>query len=273
MPTYGIIQSSTSAGYAYSLKGGIGGNVPVFDVSWGDAARFVNWLQNGQPNSPEGPGTTETGSYDINGGSSNAALMLVTRSSSATWVLPTLNEWYKSAYYVGGGTNAGYWLYPTRSDDVPTNVISSTGTNNANFMDSDPLNLLTPVGTFAASPGPYGTYDEGGDVEQWNETDFGGIGRGLGGGSFAGGAGDFISTTTNENLSPMFEDKSIGFRVASVPEPGTIWLLLAAAPVISAYIIFFNSAREYQNRTWVALSSRVFSARTSQRVNNLPRKF
>ena len=78
IPTYGIIQTSTSAGYVYTLKGA--GDVPVFDVSWGDAARFVNWLENGQPNSPEGPGTTETGSYDINGGTSNAALMLVTRS-------------------------------------------------------------------------------------------------------------------------------------------------------------------------------------------------
>jgi len=28
---------------------------------WGDAARFANWLTNGQPTGAEGIGTTETG--------------------------------------------------------------------------------------------------------------------------------------------------------------------------------------------------------------------
>ena len=35
---------------------------------------------------------------------------------------------------------------------------------------TDPTNYLTPVGVFAGSPGPYGTYDMGGDVFQWNEA-------------------------------------------------------------------------------------------------------
>ena len=52
LPTAGITQKSTSAGYVYNVKGN--GNVPVFDTSWGDAARFVNWLANGQPTGPEG---------------------------------------------------------------------------------------------------------------------------------------------------------------------------------------------------------------------------
>jgi formylglycine-generating enzyme required for sulfatase activity len=42
------------------------------------------------------------------------------------------------------------------------------GTNNANYGYTDPVNCLTPVGAFADSPGPYGTYDMGGDVAQWN---------------------------------------------------------------------------------------------------------
>ena len=42
-------------------------NCPIFDVTWGDAARFCNWLQNGQPTGGEGPGTTETGAYTLNG--------------------------------------------------------------------------------------------------------------------------------------------------------------------------------------------------------------
>ena len=68
--------------------------------------------------------------------------------------------------------------------------------NHANFYDiggtgnhsyTDPVNYLTEVGAFSASPGPYGTFDMGGDVSQWNETVFTGFGqsyRGSDGGSF-----------------------------------------------------------------------------------------
>ena len=38
---------------------------------------------------------------------------------------------------------------------------------------TDPTNYLTPVGAFSASPGPYGTYDMGGDVLQWDEANDG----------------------------------------------------------------------------------------------------
>ena len=111
--TSGIIQTSTSAGYSYSVKDN-NGSMPVFDVSWGDAARFVNWLQNGEQIGPEGPGTTETGTYLMSGATSNAQLMAVpARSSTATWVLPTVNEYYKAAYYSGGGTASSYWVYST----------------------------------------------------------------------------------------------------------------------------------------------------------------
>jgi hypothetical protein len=63
LPTSGIIQTSRSGTYSYTLKGNANGNFPLFDVTWGDAARFVNSLANGQPTGPEGPGTTETGTY------------------------------------------------------------------------------------------------------------------------------------------------------------------------------------------------------------------
>ena len=87
-------------------------------------------------------------------------------------MLPTENEWYKAAYYdpdKPGG--AGYWTYPTQTDTATSNVRDPTGTNNANFSSGS---SLTPVGTFAASPGPYGTFDQAGDVWQWNETAFNG---------------------------------------------------------------------------------------------------
>ena len=60
--------------------------------------------------------------------------MAITRNAGATYFIPSENEWYKAAYYKGGGTNAGYWTYPTQSNTAPSNVLSATGTNNANYL-------------------------------------------------------------------------------------------------------------------------------------------
>jgi formylglycine-generating enzyme required for sulfatase activity len=65
---------------------------PVTYVSWNDAARFTNWLQNGQ-----GSGSTESGVY-------NMSLTTPTRSGTATVFIASENEWYKAAYYDQGGS-------------------------------------------------------------------------------------------------------------------------------------------------------------------------
>ncbi len=250
MPTVAITQTAVvgvpGVSYSYSVTGGHNGtdsagvNFPAFDVTWGDAARFCNWLQNGQPTSgTEASGTTETGAYSLNGATSNTTLMAVTRGSTANYVIPTENEWYKAAYYKSGGTNAGYWTYPTKNNTAPSNVLSATGTNNANFnsgifqrpIDTDPTNNLTPVGLFTDSPGPYGTFDMGGDVYQWNEAVVDPSWRVLLGGGFD----SILSGLASSNLQyepPEDPFGDVGFRVASVgavPEPGSIALLLAGA--------------------------------------------
>jgi formylglycine-generating enzyme required for sulfatase activity len=233
LPTVGITRTSTSAGFSYAVKGN--GNVPVFDVTWVSAARFCNWLANSQPTGPEGPSTTETGSYALNGSTGSTALMAVTRSSTATWLLPTDNEWYKAAYYVGGGTNARYWIYPTQSNSQPSNVLSATGTNNANYDNfgtlTDPVNRLTAVGAFAASPGPYGTFDQGGNVDEWEESLEAGVPyRDIRGGSWADSVGTMRSF---EVTSGPMETPSVGvgFRVEYVPEPRGAAMLSVAALV------------------------------------------
>jgi len=232
--TLGIAQSGSLGNYSYSVAGSYSqaGNCPIFDVSWGDSVRFVNWLANGQPTGPEGPGTTETGTYTLSGATTNAALMAVTRNPGSTWVLPTTNEWYKSAYYVGGGTNAGYWTYATQSNTPPSSVLSATGTNNANYSSTDFANILTPVGSFAASPSAYGTYDQSGDVWEWNETAYGGVGRGVRGGGYADGYISLMSTVGG-NGAPTATNLEIGFRVAYVPEPSTTALFIVAAITLS----------------------------------------
>ncbi len=58
----GIVRSGSSGSYTYSVAADWA-NRPVCYVSWGDAARFANWLHNGQPTGPQDLTTTESGSY------------------------------------------------------------------------------------------------------------------------------------------------------------------------------------------------------------------
>jgi formylglycine-generating enzyme required for sulfatase activity len=225
----GIIRSGGPGGYTYSYLGG-SANFPVNEVSWGDAARFCNWLANGQPDTGvENSTTTEDGSYPLNGTVIDSQLNAVTRSPSAIYVIPTENEWYKAAY---GSPSGAYTLYPTGSDAAPSNILSITGTNNGNFYDpavgfTDPTNLLTAVGSFADSPSAFGTYDQGGDVYQWNETLLSG-GRGERGGAYSSTFTD-LASNSRVTIQPGSEESDIGFRVAEVPEPSSVALLAIGA--------------------------------------------
>jgi formylglycine-generating enzyme required for sulfatase activity len=247
-----INQSGSPGSYSYSVGGSYSAaaNCPMFDVSWASAARFCNWLQNGQPAGNQGPGTTETGAYTINGLNTIKQLMKVTRNADAAYFIPTENEWYKAAYYKGGGTNAEYWLYSTKSNTAPSYVLSQTGTNNANYSKafletSDPINRLTPVGYFAGSPGPYGTFDMGGNIGQWNEGilpqwderipyDTERCIRGGNAYSYISG----VAATSRTGIPPKNNGYGIGFRVAAsaVPEPGGIVLMLCGAVAGSIWL-------------------------------------
>ena len=135
MPTIGITQSGSSGSYSYSVTGSDSqaANCPIFDVIVGRRGPVLQ-LAAKRPAAPaaEGPGTTETGAYTLNG--DTTSLLTETRNAGATYFIPSENEWYKAAYYKGGGTNAGYWTYPTQSNTAPSNTLSATGTNNANYL-------------------------------------------------------------------------------------------------------------------------------------------
>ena len=212
----GINYNPTAAtGAKFSVSPGYQ-NLPVTYVSWYDAIRFVNWLQNGQGN-----GSTESGTYTIAGGGQNSGTVTIPNAATYAswttphWVLPTENEWYKAAYYdpnKPGG--AGYWTFPTKSNTTPSNVLDPTGTDNANFSSSG----RTPVGTFMASPGPYGTFDQGGEIWQWSETApyTGSSDRLVQGGAWDYWVNDLNSSFCSATLDATTNEYSeFGFRVAS----------------------------------------------------------
>ena len=208
-------------------------NRPVNYVSWGDSARFANWLHNGQPTGSQNASTTEDGSYSLNGATNNSDLLAVTRNGDAGYVIPTGDEWYKAAHYKGGSTNAGYWEYPTRSDTAPGLDLTDATGNNANCGgDGYPIDspyYTTVVGEFQNSESAYGTFDQGGNVWEWNETvlDVGYIVfRGLYGGAFNTPDRFLSASDERRGGEPSWEDGNIGFRIAYIPEPATLALLL-----------------------------------------------
>jgi formylglycine-generating enzyme required for sulfatase activity len=224
------IQRTGSPGtYTYSVASDWA-NRPVNYVSWGDAARFANWLSNGQPTGTQNAGTTEDGAYVLNGATNNAALLAVTREADWKWAITSEDEWYKAAYHKNDGVTANYFDYPMGSDSVPSNVLGNPTDpgNNATFWANgytigSPY-YRTKVGDHENSDSPYGTFDQGGNVWEWNEAIIDGSYRGLRGGAFV--SNDYsLHAAFRLNYYPADEVIGIGFRVSEVPEPATMSLL------------------------------------------------
>jgi formylglycine-generating enzyme required for sulfatase activity len=229
--------AGASAGAKYSVidNGGNSSNRPITYVSWFDAARFANWMTNGQ-----GGGDTETGAYTLNGVTTGNAVAV---NPGAAFYIPTENEWYKAAYYsptLNSGAG-GYYAYATQSDTAPGNVVGSAA-NQANYAPDDVYsvtqsdnyddnqNYLTNVGAFSGSGSYYGTFDQSGNVYQWNDLDglaSSGSYRGLRGGSWDDADPFDLSSSGGDSNNPSDDDSLIGFRLASpvvVPEPST-WVM------------------------------------------------
>jgi hypothetical protein len=131
-----IQRIGTSPNYSYSVADDWADR-PVNYVSFWDAARFANWLHNGQPTGPQGAGTTEDGAYHSIGNQT-----LFGRTAGAKFFIPTENEWYKAAYHdKTAGLAASYFDYPTGTNAVPgTDVNEATNPgNNANYFLNDYL--------------------------------------------------------------------------------------------------------------------------------------
>jgi formylglycine-generating enzyme len=233
----GISRTVGSGGFTYSVIGSA--NRPITYVNWFDAARFANWMANGQPTGGQDSTTTENGAYDLSGSHNfyvpaRNATNPNTNAAPAFYI-PTENEWYKAAYYsptVNGGSG-GYYAYATQSNTAPGNVIGSTA-NQANYYTgagysvtqsldydySDTQNYLTVVGAFSNSASFYGTFDQSGNVSQWNDLDgTAGITRGLRGGSWSLSDPFALSSSSGDSTSGG-ETLGIGFRLAGPAASG-----------------------------------------------------
>ncbi|MBN1488954.1 MAG: SUMF1/EgtB/PvdO family nonheme iron enzyme [Phycisphaerae bacterium] len=207
----GITRSGSSGSYSYEVIPGRG-DKPVNYVSFWDACRFANWLHNGEYN-----GSTETGAYSLNSVTDppNAS---ISRNAGAKFAVASEDEWYKAAYYRPGSTN-GYWDYPTQSDTAPTaesppGMDLVNGSANYNNTVAD----LTDVGAYTAKPSesPYGTFDQGGNLWEWNEAIIGSS-RGVRGGSFVALGYALHAAHRDPSGDPSFEAYSFGFRVVMLP--------------------------------------------------------
>ena len=239
---YGIsLNSGAASGSKYSVINGYA-SMPVVDVDYWNTLRFVNWMNNG-----EGNAGTETGAYTLLGGTptpANASSLLANpqHNAGATVWLPSENEWYKAAYY--DPANGTYSTYATQSNTAPGNLIGNGG-NEVNYITGNGYcvtqtgtstftasqNYLTAIGTFSNSPSYYGTYDQSGDVYNWIDTTLYSDYPVLRGGSWDNYFPDpsYVSSSNRDYYFPTVENAEYGFRVANVPEPTSLTLMLAGA--------------------------------------------
>ena len=219
-----------------------GENTPTNNVSWYEAAAFVNWLNTSKGYQPAYNLTFSNGAWSmllwsVEGSWSQGGVNRY-RHKNAHYFLPSDNEWYKAAYYdpnKPGG--AGYWMYPTGSDTPPEQV-SNTGTGkggagwNYGGAGTDPGTTVYGLASWSAPAdinacgglSPYGTMGQGGNVAQWVETSSNGLNsdpqaqrRAMGyayyfDSSHLGKTGDYET----KNLSPQNDvGGTVGIRVGS----------------------------------------------------------
>lgn len=223
-PRGGIAQSGTSPNFTYAAKANMG-DKPVNFVSWFEAARVANWLHNGRSTDPA---LLETGAYTLNNATSGVGF---TKNAGARFWVPSEDEWYKAAYYKGGGMAAGYWVYPTRSDTEPTYVTaSSTGVGSAGLgSTANSINgarvadwngqdgNLTTVGS-NGGPSSYGSYDLGGNVWEWDDGIVSGSNRAFRGDSWSNVAINARSGGRS-SYNPATRDSDLGFRLSRISVP------------------------------------------------------
>jgi len=235
---------------------GYGANKAATNITWVEAARFVNWLNISQGFAPaywfRRADSTNITPWQSSQGSDYDPLNQF-RSKRTVFALASIDEWYKAAYYdptLNG--SGGYWQYAVRSNASPTAVTSGTGATDVVYgqgANGAPADI-----TMAGGLSAYGVMGMNGNVWEWTESPFNGVytnaqvNRFLVGGSWADMQASAFAKSQTANYSPSTNIPQGGFRVISlthfnggdddgslaplsnVPEPasGVVLLLMAA---------------------------------------------
>jgi formylglycine-generating enzyme required for sulfatase activity len=226
---YGAVTGSPLTAYG-SDPYYTGTNVPTNNVSWYEAAQFVNYLNisTNHEVAYKFTGTQGTSNYtlgvwqsgDIGYNADNPY-----RNSNSFYFLPTEDEWVKAAYW--NGTSLQTYANVSTSDlfgGIPDLM-------KWNYNGSQPWAVGSGVQELN------GTYDMMGNAFEWMESPYlsgnylSDSNRGIRGGSSYNTASNLMSSSRDADY-PHDEYEVFGFRVASVPEPATLSLLALGGLVL-----------------------------------------
>ncbi len=236
------IDKATASGLANVIAGAHTGAEPAANITWYEAAAFVNWLNTS---------TGHQAAYQIDAGVTALTLwssgdawdndpgagvdLNLYRHKDSYYFLPSEDEWYKAAYHQNDGVTANYWDYATGSNSAPTQELTGGTTPGSAVYDS--VEAGTPVDpaevNLAGGLSPYGTMGQNGNVYDWAESAFDGSNNSSSEGrAIRGGRWDFSEGVLRSSgrvvLGPSLSSPSVGFRVASVPEPSSAMLMIGA---------------------------------------------
>src|SRR3954452_1890831 len=224
-----MINKANTLGGLFLTKDTRGTDKPASNMTWNEAARFVNWLNtsSGFPKAYKFALNPGDAGYTANAqANQNIVEWAVSdpgfdannhyRNSLAAFWLPSADEWYKAAYY--DPTTGTYFDYATGSNTAPANVDNGTAAGTAVYerpSQQGPADI-----TDAGGLSPYGTMAQDGNVFEWTESDLtqpnGPVtdNRILRGGYWGSIAGHLTSSTLF-NTAPTVGDSIRGFRVAT----------------------------------------------------------
>jgi sulfatase modifying factor 1 len=226
-----MIDKASALGGLSISKDTRGPNKPATSITWYESAQFVNWLNIATGSVPAYK-FDDGGNFQLwSAGDAGYDPQNLYRNSLAKYFLPSAHEWYKAAYY--DPTSGVYYDYPTGSDILPDGM---------DFLGDAQFDaVFGEVGAWLDGPfdvantgklSPYGTAAQGGNVYEWEETDFDLVNdnmfvRGLRGGAFRNAAlGELLASSIRTYDAPWIGEDNMGFRVASViPEPSALLLV------------------------------------------------
>ncbi|WOO41500.1 formylglycine-generating enzyme family protein [Rubellicoccus peritrichatus] len=236
-----IINKATNLGLANVTAGAHTGNQPAADITWYEAAALVNFL-----NTSKGyqaaydliySGGWSMSLWDVSDQATTGAFTGTNgyRHKDAYYFLPSEDEWYKAAFHQNDGVTANYWDYATGSNTLPVAVASGTSANTAVYGgQTNPADVNLAGGLSA-----YGAMGMSGNIWELIESSEDGANDSPTKNRLVrGGAFDNTTLSINSEAFVAFLPDSdadfVGFRVASVPEPGTTALFICSVALLVA---------------------------------------